>query len=115
MAKEIIWHKIIDDKRMLPFKENNMCVVSVNGKNVTISKYQSILSAFSNKCPHSSGIMSDGYLNAKGEVVCPLHRYAFNTINGRNTTGEGYYIKTYKIEEREDGVYLGIEKSGIFG
>ena len=115
MTREIIWHKVVEDKRMLPFKGNRMCVVSVNGKNITIAEHKSLLVAFAYKCPHASGIMSEGYLNSLGEVVCPLHRYAFNTSNGRNTTGEGYYLKTYNIEEREDGVYIGIEKSGIFG
>ena len=92
-----------------------MCVISVNGKSITISEHNSLLSAFAHKCPHASGIMSEGYLNSLGEVVCPLHRYAFNTSNGRNTTGEGYYIKIYPIEERTDGVYIGIERPGIFG
>ncbi len=100
---------------MLAFKDNNMCVVSVNGKNITVAVHKSVLVAFAYKCPHASGIMSEGYLNSLGEAVCPLHRYSFNTVNGRNTTGEGYYLKTYKIEEREDGVYIGIEKTGIFG
>ena len=115
MAKEIIWHKVVEDKRMLPFKENKMCVVFVNGKSVTISHHNEVLSAFAHKCPHASGIMSEGYLNYLGEVVCPLHRYSFNTFNGRCTTGEGYYLKTYKLEERVEGVFVGMEKAGIFG
>jgi hypothetical protein len=28
--------------------------------------------------------------------------------NGRNTSGEGYYLKTYPIEIREDGIYIGL-------
>ena len=115
MAKEIIWYKVVEDKRMLPFKENRMCVVAVNGKDITNAEHKAILTAFAYKCPHASGIMSEGYLNSLGEVVCPLHRYSFNTSNGRNTSGEGYYLKTYKIEERDDGVYIGMEKKGIFG
>jgi len=115
VAKEIIWHKVVDDKKMLPFKNNKMCVVSVNGKSITISEHNTVLRAFAHKCPHASGIMSEGYLNSLGDVVCPLHRYSFNTSNGRNTSGEGYYLKIYHIEERLEGVYIGIEKSGIFG
>jgi 3-phenylpropionate/trans-cinnamate dioxygenase ferredoxin subunit len=35
--------------------------------------------------------------------------------NGRNITGEGYYLKTYAIEQREEGIFIGIEESGLFG
>lgn len=68
--------------------------------------------AFAQKCPHASGIMTDGYIDAQGQVVCPVHRYRFNMQNGRNTSGEGYYLKTYLAEQRPDGIYIGIEQKG---
>lgn len=52
--------------------------------------------------------MADGYVDALGNIVCPLHRYRFNPFNGRNTSGEGYYLKTFLTEEREDGLYVNI-------
>jgi len=51
-------------------------------------------------------VMADGFIDATGQVVCPLHRYRFNIKNGRNTSGEGYYLKTYPLERREDGLYV---------
>ena len=53
----------------------------------------------------------DGTLTARGEVVCPLHHYRFRIENGYNSSGEGYRLKTYLVEEREDGVYLGLSES----
>jgi len=50
-----------------------------------------------------------------GNVVCPLHRYRFNIKNGYNSSGEGFYLKTYPLEKREDGLYIGLEKSSLFG
>jgi len=114
MAKEIKWYKIADHINMLGFQSNNMCIVEANGKKITIAKQNNTLFAFAHKCPHASGIMADGFINALGNVVCPLHRYAFNIQNGRNTSGEGYYLKTYIVEEREDGVFIGMEKTGLF-
>jgi 3-phenylpropionate/trans-cinnamate dioxygenase ferredoxin subunit len=29
-------------------------------------------------------------------------------------SGEGYYLKTYPVEEREDGVFVGFEESRWF-
>jgi 3-phenylpropionate/trans-cinnamate dioxygenase ferredoxin subunit len=54
------------------------------------------------------------FLDVTGNVVCPLHRYKFNVQNGRNTSGEGYYLKTYLVEERNDGVYIGFEEKVSF-
>jgi 3-phenylpropionate/trans-cinnamate dioxygenase ferredoxin subunit len=54
--------------------------------------------------------MADGSVNALCQVVCPVHRYRFDIRNGRNTSGEGYFLKTYRVETRDDGVYLGWEE-----
>ena len=115
MSREIQWFKVADSVAYLDFQSNNMCVAEANGKKITIARHNGLLFAFAYKCPHASGIMSEGFINALGNVVCPLHRYTFSLQNGRNTSGEGYYLKTYKVEERADGVYVGMEKTGIFG
>ena len=111
---KIKWFKVADSIAELDFKPNNMCVLEADGKKVTIAQFNQSLFAFAYKCPHASGIMAEGYINAVGNIVCPVHRYAFSLQNGRNTTGEGYYLKTYLAEERADGVYVGMEKTGIF-
>ena len=57
--------------------------------------------------------MANGFVDATGNIVCPLHRYRFKLDNGRNSSGEGYYLKTYPIETRSDGLYLGIQAGGL--
>jgi len=114
MRKETVWHKLVDARSMLAFNANNMLVVEVHGKKITIGVFKDQLFAFAHKCPHASGIMAEGFINAMGHVICPLHRYAFNMQNGRNTTGEGYYLKVYPLEERGDGIYIGIVNSSFF-
>ena len=32
--------------------------------------------------------------------------------NGRNVSGEGYYLKHWPVEQREDGVFAGFEEEG---
>jgi 3-phenylpropionate/trans-cinnamate dioxygenase ferredoxin subunit len=49
-----------------------------------------------------------GYIDMQGNAVCPLHRFKFALKNGYNTTGEGYNMKTYPIEIREEGIYIGL-------
>lgn len=100
------WHKIGETAAVFQWQNNQMCVIEVEGKKITLARHQEGLYAFAYKCPHASGIMADGFVDALGQVVCPLHRYRFNIKNGRNTSGEGYYLKTYPLEERADGIYI---------
>jgi 3-phenylpropionate/trans-cinnamate dioxygenase ferredoxin subunit len=35
--------------------------------------------------------------------------------NGRNVSGEGYYMKHWPVDVREDGVFIGFEQTSLFG
>lgn len=110
MAKKIKWHRVAGNPDELLFSENNISVSQAADKTICIGKHNNQLFGFAYKCPHASGILANGFIDPLGNVVCPLHRYKFSIANGRNTSGEGYYLKTYPIELREDGVYVGIEE-----
>ena len=80
--------------------------VQVAGKEVCIVRTKGDTKACAAKCPHAGARMAQGYIDALGHIVCPLHRYRFELDRGRNVSGEGYYMKVYRVEEREDGVYV---------
>ena len=113
--KKYKWHKIAESANELLAGEKRICVTDINGKKICVAEFEGQWYGFSYKCPHASGIMADGHIDAMGNVVCPVHRYKFSLRNGRNTSGEGFYLKTYPVELREDGIYLGMEASGFFG
>jgi 3-phenylpropionate/trans-cinnamate dioxygenase ferredoxin subunit len=100
------WQKIAESEGEIAFSEGDIAVIEINNKKICIGKHRNVLYAFAYKCPHASGIMADGYIDALGNVVCPVHRYKFNLQNGRNTSGEGYYLKRWPVEVREDGVWV---------
>ena len=112
--KKIHWHKIADSEAAIDFSDNGIAVTDVKGKQICIGRHQQQLFAFAYKCPHAGGILAEGWIDAMGNVVCPLHRYKYNMSNGRNVTGEGYYLKHWPVERREAGIFVGIEESGIF-
>ena len=56
----------------------------------------------------------DGFVDVLGNIICPVHRFKFSLANGRNTSGEGYYLKTYAIRQDENGIYIGFETGSIF-
>jgi nitrite reductase/ring-hydroxylating ferredoxin subunit len=112
--KKYTWHKVAESKEELFSSGNTLHEISVNQKKICIGIHQEKLFACTSKCPHAGGRMADGWLDPMGNIVCPLHRYRFNLSNGRNVSGEGYYLKTYPVDLREDGIYVGIEESKWF-
>jgi len=109
--RKYTWRKIADHINEIDFAENNIAVTEVEGKKICIGKYNDAILAFAYKCPHASGILADGYIDALGNVVCPQHRYKYNPQNGFNVSGEGYYLKNWPVELRNDGVYIRLEKT----
>ena len=113
--KKYVWHKLADSVEEIAFSLNNMAEVTVAGKTLCLALYKEQVFASSSKCPHAGGSLSQGYLDAMGNIVCPLHRYKFSLQNGRNISGEGYYLKTFPVEIRHSGVFVGFEESNFFG
>jgi nitrite reductase/ring-hydroxylating ferredoxin subunit len=114
-AVQIHWIKIADNSQELGLNAEGLMEWEVNGKTLCIARHSDRLLACASKCPHAGGHLSEGYVDALGNIVCPLHRYKFNMETGRNVTGEGYYLKTYPVELRPDGVYIGFKEKNWLG
>ncbi len=106
----MIWYKIAESEDELFINKESLIEIEIAGKMICIGKHQEVLRACVAKCPHAGGKMADGYIDALGNIVCPLHRYRFSLNNGRNISGEGYFLKTYSIETRDNGVFVAIEE-----
>src|SRR5215218_4484769 len=114
MAEKINWVKVAASMEEISFA-NNLAEVVAGDKIICIGKHKDELFAFAAKCPHASGILAKGFIDALGNIVCPLHRYKFCMKNGRNVSGEGYYLKHWPVEVRDDGVFVGLENKSLFG
>jgi len=109
------FYKIAENIAEINFSSNGIAEIEVNGKIICIGLHEHRLFACTQKCPHAGGILADGYIDAVGNIVCPMHRYRFNPQTGRNVSGEGYFLKTFKAELREDGVFVNIPGNNLFG
>ena len=114
-ASTLHWYKIAEHPDELSWGENNLAPAEAAGKKICIGRFQEELFAFAARCPHAGGLLQEGYIDAMGRVVCPLHRYKFDMSNGRNVSGEGYYLKHWAVEQRNDGVFVGMPLSGFAG
>ena len=112
--KKYQWHKVITDIVEINFPANGLAELTVGNKKICIALHKESLLACAQKCPHAGGHLSGGYIDAAGNIVCPLHRYKFNLENGRNTSGEGYLLKTFPVEIRKEGVFIGFEENKVW-
>lgn len=111
--KKYKWVKIAPPDETLAAEEE-IVTVEAGHKRICVARWQGKLYGFAHKCPHAGGILSDGHIDAQGNVVCPVHRYRYNIRNGYNSSGEGYYLGNYPVEAREDGIYAGFPESSIW-
>ena len=107
--KSYRWYKIAESILEIQNVMGNPCMVKAGGKELCISVYNEEARACAAKCPHAGGSLHHGRLDPLGNIVCPLHQYKFDTKTGRNTSGEGFFVKTYPVKEDDDGVFVGIE------
>lgn len=112
--KKYKWHKVADNESDIKWTPGEIAEVDINGKKLCIAKFQDAWYGFAHTCPHAGAPMTDGYLDGACNVICPVHSLKFSLKNGRDTIGEGYTLKTYPVEKRSDGIYVGLEEGGLF-
>jgi len=100
------WQKIAEHINELPFAENDIAVIEFEGRKICVARRDDRAFAFAYKCPHAGGILAHGHIDKNCHLVCPLHRYRFDMQNGRNVSGEGYYLKHWKVRIDEEGVFI---------
>ncbi len=109
------WHKIAESIKEIKFSVNGLAEVIAGNKTICIAVHQKKLFACTQKCPHAGGLLAGGHIDATGNIVCPLHRYKYSLNNGRNTSGEGYFLKTFPVLIQNEGVFVGIPNNNLFG
>jgi 3-phenylpropionate/trans-cinnamate dioxygenase ferredoxin subunit len=112
-AKKYEWHKVAGDAAELRWTAGEIAEVEADGKKICVARWNDQWFGFSNTCPHAGAPMTDAYVSGQCQVICPVHQLKFNLKNGgRDVNGEGYTLKTYPVEVREDGIYVGMEEAG---
>ena len=104
------WTKIAESIHEIIFAQNNIAQISIGEKKICLIQTLNGLKACASKCPHAGGDLSNGFLDKKGNIVCPVHGYRFDCNTGRDSNGEGYFLKIYKVIENQEGIFIGLEK-----
>jgi len=109
MSDTLRWIKIAATVEELALPPSGLTQVSAEGKAVCIGFWGGNLFAFAPNCPHAGAPFSKGFIDALGNVVCALHRYKFCMKNGRNVSGEGYFLKRWPVKVSSQGVFVGFD------
>ena len=112
---ELTWNRVAGVNEL---PDGRVMTVSINQgdsvKQVCLTHHNGQYAAMDNACPHQGGPLGEGSIecNDDGECFlrCPWHGWDFDPITGKSPGGYDDGIPTYPVEEREDGIYVGLEE-----
>ncbi len=104
--KELTWYKVLGNLKELP--EGRVTTVTAGHTGIALTHFDGKFSALQNKCPHQGGPLGEGAIE-KGWLRCPWHGWDYHPCTGLPPGGFDDGIDTYPVEEREDGIYVGVE------
>jgi nitrite reductase/ring-hydroxylating ferredoxin subunit len=108
--KKYTWHKAANNESEIILNRNDIGILEIEGKKICVAKFKNEWFAFAHNCPHAGGLMSEGFLDFSGNIICPVHGYKFSLRNGRCKIPDGYSLKTFRAELRKDGFFIGVEE-----
>ncbi|MFK7758527.1 MAG: thiamine pyrophosphate-binding protein [Phycisphaerales bacterium] len=111
---QLTWNKVAT-KDELP--DGRVMTVSIpqgdSIKQICLTHHQGAYSAMDNECPHQGGPLGEGSIecNEEGECYlrCPWHGWDFDPKTGKSPGSFGDGIPTHPVQERDDGIYVGLE------
>lgn len=80
-------------------------VVTLNGENIAIFKYNDKLSAVNNVCKHQNGPLGEGKI-VDGCITCPWHGYQYEPHNGASPPPFDEKVTTYGLKLKGDQVFV---------
>jgi thiamine pyrophosphate-dependent acetolactate synthase large subunit-like protein/nitrite reductase/ring-hydroxylating ferredoxin subunit len=104
METKIVWHKVLQNKNEL--SEGRVITVAAGKKQIALSHFEGKICALDNHCPHQRGPLGEGSIE-EGILRCPWHGWDYHPCSGK-VPGYDDGVEPYPVEERSDGVYVGV-------
>ncbi|HEC41305.1 MAG TPA: thiamine pyrophosphate-binding protein [Bacteroides sp.] len=101
---ELTWYKVLDSREEI--LENRVMTVTAGHKELMLSRFEGHICVLDNRCPHQGGPLGEGSIE-NGILRCPWHGWDFHPCTGK-APGFDDGVDTYPVEERKDGIYVGI-------
>jgi len=102
----LVWFKTLARGEL---QDGRVATVQCGHKPVCLTNYGGQVNALDNRCPHQGGPLGEGSIE-NGMLRCPWHGWDFDPVTGKPPGGYDDGVPTFAVEEREDGVYVGLPK-----
>ena len=106
MSKNLVWHKVLEDKNELP--NGRVMTVTAGHLGVCLTHFEGNYYAIDNKCPHQGGPLGEGSIE-NGVLRCPWHGWDFNPCGG-SADGFDDGQETYSLKIEGDSIFVGLEE-----
>jgi thiamine pyrophosphate-dependent acetolactate synthase large subunit-like protein/nitrite reductase/ring-hydroxylating ferredoxin subunit len=100
---KLVWHKVLEPKGLA---EGRVQTVTAGHRPVCLTRFEGCTAALDNRCPHQGGPLGEGSIE-NGLLRCPWHGWDYHPTTGR-APGFDDGVETFQVEEREDGIYVGL-------
>lgn len=81
-------------------------LVKVNNTEVALFNVKGALYAIKNRCPHRSGPLIRGFIDAASGIKCPMHGWRFDLRDG--SSGRPARATVYQIKVENGLLYLSV-------
>ncbi len=79
--------------------------VEGRGRRVALFNLDGTFHAIDDACPHRGASLAEGWCE-NGQVLCPLHGWAFDVRTGQGLTRPDRPVTTYRTEVRDGRVWI---------
>lgn len=103
---QLKWTRVADLDEL---PEGRVKTVTVGHLTMALTHHDGQYGALDNHCPHQGGPLGEGSIE-NGMLRCPWHGWDFCPLTGKPPGGYDDGVETFAVEERADGIYVGIEE-----
>ncbi len=87
--------------------EGRVKTVVAGHRSLALSHFEGKHCALDNACPHQGGPLGEGSIEG-GWLRCPWHGWDYHPCTGKSPGGFGDGIEQFPVEERDDGLWVGL-------
>jgi len=108
-----VWYRVADVGGL---HDGEVRAVQAGTQSIALTCHRGEIGALDNACPHQGGPLGEGSIECNGDdgdcwLRCPWHGWDFHPLTGRSPGAHGDGVRTYPVEQREDGIYVAVKES----
>jgi thiamine pyrophosphate-dependent acetolactate synthase large subunit-like protein/nitrite reductase/ring-hydroxylating ferredoxin subunit/CDGSH-type Zn-finger protein len=108
-----VWYRVADVDAL---REGEVRAVQAGTHSIALTCHRGEIGALDNACPHQGGPLGEGSIECNGDdgdcwLRCPWHGWDFHPLTGRSPGEHDDGVRTYPVEQRDDGIYVAVTES----